>query len=224
MLYRYFFLTTLLAACFQNVTGQDKSATFDIVINPTIAGRIMSSSADFKNDETVTVMFDAGVLVKIIDRERWQIQTGALFSRKGFSYGEITYRDENNQPLGTELLRQRVDYLEIPVRAMVRMSSNGRNFLVGGLLNDILINDAATIDGKATEPGSFYPASSDLRKYNVGLQLGYAHYFFADQKISFGIEPNIKFQLLTLHEIEANTVVKRHLFTIGLSAKLRLKA
>lgn len=221
MTFRYFFLTAMLAVCFLGVTAQDKNITFDIVFNPTIAGRITSNSSDYKNDETVTVMFDAGVLLKIIDREKWQLQTGAFFSRKGFSYGEVPMRDELNQPLPPVSLRQRVDYLEIPVRAMLRMSSNSRNFLVGGLLNDILLNDAATIDGKATKPGLFYPKNSGIRKYNVGLQAGYAHYFFADRKISFGIEPNIKFQLLTLHE---NSAIKRHLFTVGLSTKLRLKA
>lgn len=222
MSYRYYFLTAMLAVCFQGAAAQDNNTTFDIVFNPTIAGRILTSSTGFKNDETVTVMFDAGVLVKVVDRGRWQLQTGALFSRKGFSYGEVTYRDENNQPMGTGLLRQRVDYLEIPVRALLRMSTNNRNFLVAGLLNDIRLDDAATLDGKAASPGSFYPDPSNIRKYNVGLQLGYAHYFFADQKISFGIEPNIKFQLLTLHE--SDTPVKRHLFTLGMSAKLRLKA
>lgn len=220
MTFRYLFLTALLAACFLGVAAQDKNTTFDIVLSPTIAGRFVSEKPSFENNETVTVMFDAGVMVKVIERGRWQLQTGAVFSRKGFSYGEVTFRDEDNMPLGTAVMRHRMDFLEIPVRVLLRVSANSRNFLVGGIMNDILLKNAIMMDGEVVPEKAFYSGPAGARQYNVGLQVGYAHYFSATKKFSFGLEPNMKCQLL---RAQRTTAIKRYFFTIGLSAKFRLK-
>jgi hypothetical protein len=201
-------------------TAQKNSKTeFSIIFNPTLAYRYSTAKGQarkyFNEFENVAIRYDAGLLVTAFKNQKLKLETGVVYSRKGYSYKELDIRDTNGTITKMTKIPNHINFLEVPIRAMINLSGKYKDFIVAGLLQDIFLNSKIK-DFPSSLKDEFL---GTIRPYNLGLQIGYGRQFFENDHLSFEIEPNIKSQLLRMNT--ANTQAKRYLFTIGVSARVR---
>jgi hypothetical protein len=206
--------------------SQNNKLVFDVIAGPTAAGRYMDATSyarQFWNkNEKPVLSFDAGALVQVVQRSSWHLQMGIVYSRKGFSYGEVTYRNEKNEVIGRAVFRQRADFLELPLRFIYGFPATTKHFAIVGVSQDILIHNKVVGIADFGLDKELYPDIPELRTYNVGLQLGYAYTFFDNDHFALGFEPNIKGQLFRM--LKMDTPARRYFLSAGITLIGRLKA
>jgi hypothetical protein len=215
---RHLLLSCLYLVSVNLSLGQQNKIAIDVIINPTLSGRYLDAAPEVRkqlNEACKPIAsFDAGLLIKVLQKNAWQLQSGAVYARKGFSYGKISYKDNNNEPTGSLVARYRVDFLEVPVRFVYNLPADERSYLVVGVLQDILISDEV-VEAKATFDAPQIDPDTPARKYNIGLQLGYRYILSRKNSFEIGIEPSLKWQFLSMWDQKGTA--QMHLFTAGVS-------
>jgi hypothetical protein len=219
-------LTSLLFCCIATLSFAQSKLEIKVFGSPTFSYRIMTGDKEvrklLKDVHDPIFFYEGGILITIKNRARMDFETGLVFSRKGLSFGEISFRDENNDPMGTMEISMSANFLELPFRMNYFTSEAKRNYLVAGLSADFLI--------KAKYHYKFEGDSSDgiggeqpmgMRKVNVGLQVGYGCRLVNSEGFGLDLEPNFKIQLLDSNT--ETTLTNTHFYTIGLACKFRFK-
>jgi hypothetical protein len=221
---RLFFFLALLFVCSFSVA--QPNFDFQVVFNPTLSWRYVTGDAETKeflrDVHKPIIRYDVGVLVTALKKSQLSVETGLIYSRKGLSYGEISFRDINNDPMGSVKVALHTDFIEVPVRIIYSLSQMDRHYLVGGLLTDILLQGKYKTKTSGEFDGFVQEDPSGLRKLNVGFQFGYGQRLFKTETFSLDLEPNIKFQLGSFYTGGSTTRV--HLYTIGVTMKAHFKS
>ncbi len=193
--------------------------------SPMLSYRMITGDKEFRellNDIHNPLMsYETGVFITIKKLSRMDLETGLVFSRKGLSYGEITYRDVNNDPTSTSLkIKLITDFLEVPFRLNYYFSEAKLNYLVAGVSADLLIRSKYRLDYKGDFP-HVEETPKGLRKFNSGLHVGYGYRLVNSQGFGLDLEPNFKIQLFDLNT--KTSTISTHLYNVGLACKFRFK-
>jgi hypothetical protein len=193
--------------------------------SPTFSYRMITGDNEFHqllNDvHDPMLRYDGGVLITVAKRSRMDFETGLVLSRKGLSFGEISFRDVNNDPMGSVEINLTADFVEVPFRLNYYFSEAQKNYLVAGLSADFLIRSRYHYKIHGDTPDMEQEQPTGMRKFNTSLQLGYGYRLVHSEGFGLDLEPNFKIQLLDA-STETSSITLRY-YSIGLGCKFRFK-
>lgn len=201
-------LSVLLAIMLhQNVSAQ-KKLDIGIFLSPTYANRHLVSGPAFHTDEKPIISYDVGALITVLKKGEATVQTGLVYSRKGYNWGEL-YFTPKPKPVPIEILT----YLSVPIRVTHPIAKSPVYF-IAGVTNDILLSQKLKVRNPPTD-GHTAGRTGDARKYNVGVTLGIGQELIKDQLFRLRVEPTFNYQLRAY--VGDGFPGKRRLYTMGLT-------
>jgi len=207
------------ALIFSRTTYGQVIKELQIIINPTYSTRLLDTKKEarevWNKEEKGMISYDAGILICPFTKNRISIGTGLIYSRKGYVWSDRTGQDINTGDPVHIKITETVNYLEIPIKLTYYLSDKSKTYLISGISNDIFLSSKVKVTNDPTTPTQY-----DIRRYNLGINIGLGHNFKISESMKVGVEPNIKFQ--TMNYIDKDTPAKRYLYTIGLAINTKI--
>jgi hypothetical protein len=220
------FLIAALFICAETYCFAQGPLGIKIFGSPTFSYRMVTGDNELrelqKEIHNPLLRYEAGALIIVKRSSRMDLETGLVLSRKGLSFGTISFRDVNNEPLGSVDLELSADFLEVPFRLNYYFSEAKRNYLLAGISGDLLIGSKFKYEYHGDLPSSFDEEQpKGMRKFNAGLQIGYGFRLINSEDFGFDLEPNFKIQLLDAYT--GTGLINTHFYSVGLACMFRFK-
>jgi hypothetical protein len=212
----------MLCLCFISSQAQNSKVELQIVISPTYCSTLLTG--DKQQREVLHDFYkplpgyDAGLQIVALRRSKMEFITGIIYSRKRVSMGDIDFRDQNNETIGTVHVKSIHHFLEIPLKINYFLDKQSKHYLQAGLTNDILLDNTYNFTGDTNLIQEMDASTKDQNKVVPGLCIAYG-YNMSLGGFTLAVEPIVKAQLLPLAK---NTSVQRRFITTGVSLTCKL--
>lgn len=161
-----------------------------------------------------------GLYLEYLLNSKFSLKSGLAYERKGWA-GESTRIDSNLEPIGTQDIILRFDYLTIPVMASYSTKGTVRFYVNGGTIFGFLLSHTVTLGEFGDEPEQTIDIKGDLKTFDFGLSIGCGLFLPLGERFAFDF--GLRDNLGLIDIFKADFEKKSRMNTIGIVASLKYR-
>lgn len=208
----------IMLIAFISVVVNSQTLELGVISNPNYSFRTLNvkKGSTIKPEGEVAILgYDLGFLIITdLPRNNILLESGLVFSRMGFSYGETF--SINGSPSETQ---HRFNFLNIPLNVSIHWNKKKKFSLMSkfGFQNYWLLEEFLN----NSEGGHLNLDNNETRKYHIGITSGFGFSVAFKDRFRVCFMPNVNYLPLSLSKADGS--FSRHLYSIGSEIRVSYK-